>query len=88
MMIPTQNVQSMYLTLKYNDEELGDILNDNNRKSSGSLTIREDKIGSILVDGLKEVAVKSLNQSMEVFRVRVGERNKVVGSTKMNDRSS
>ena len=76
MMIPTQNVQSMYLTLKYNDEELGDILNDNNRKSSGSLTIREDKIGSILVDGLKEVAVKSLNQSMEVFRVRVGERNK------------
>ena len=68
------------------NEELRDLLNDNDRKSSSSLTIREDKIGSISVDGLKEVAVKSLDQLMEVFRV--GERNKAVGSTKMNHRSS
>ena len=68
------------------NEELRDLLNDNNRKSSGSLTIREDKLGSISVEGLKEVAVKSLDQLMKVFRV--GERNKAVGSTKMNERSS
>ena len=68
------------------NEELRDLLNDNKRKSSTSLIIREDKRGSISVDGLKEVAVKSLDQLMEVFRV--GETNKSVGSTKMNDRSS
>lgn len=68
------------------NEELRDLLNDNKRKSSTSLIIREDKRGSISVEGLKEVAVKSLDQLMEVFRV--GETNKSVGSTKMNDRSS
>lgn len=68
------------------NEELRDLLNDNNRRTSTSLTIREDKRGSIYVEGLKEVAVTSLEQLMEVFRV--GERNKAVGSTKMNDRSS
>lgn len=70
------------------NEELRDLLNDSNRRSSSgsSLIIREDKKGAISVDGLKEVAVKSLDQLMEVFNV--GEKNKSVGSTKMNDRSS
>ena len=68
------------------NEELRDLLNDNNRKSSTSLTIREDKHGSITVEGLKEVAVNSLEELMEVFRI--GEANKSVGCTKMNDRSS
>ena len=68
------------------NEELRDLLSDNNRKSSTSLTIREDKTGSIAVDGLREVAVKNLDQLIEVFRF--GEKNKSVGSTKMNDRSS
>lgn len=70
------------------NEELRDLLNDSNRRSSSgsSLIIREDKKGAISVDGLKEVAVKSLDQLMEVFKV--GEKNKSVGSTKMNDRSS
>jgi centromeric protein E len=68
------------------NEELRDLLSDNNRKSSTSLIIREDKTGSIAVDGLREVAVKNLDQLIEVFRF--GEKNKSVGSTKMNDRSS
>jgi centromeric protein E len=68
------------------NEELRDLLTDNKRKSSTTLVIREDKRGSISVEGLKEIAVNSLEQLMEVFRV--GEANKSVGSTKMNDRSS
>ncbi|KAL7526397.1 LOW QUALITY PROTEIN: hypothetical protein ACHAXR_003436, partial [Thalassiosira sp. AJA248-18] len=68
------------------NEELRDLLNDKSRKTSTSLIIREDKEGSISVEGLKEVAVNSLEQLMGVFRV--GEANKSVGSTKMNDRSS
>ncbi len=68
------------------NEELRDLLSDNNRKSSTSLIIREDKTGSIAVDGLREVAVKNLDQLIEVFRF--GEKKKSVGSTKMNDRSS
>lgn len=68
------------------NEELRDLLNDSKRKSSTSLTIREDKRGSITVEGLKEVAVSSLDELMTVFQI--GEANKSVGSTKMNDRSS
>ncbi|EED96627.1 predicted protein, partial [Thalassiosira pseudonana CCMP1335] len=69
------------------NEELRDLLTDNKRKAKPTaLTIREDKRGSIAVENLKEVAVRSLDQLMEVFRV--GESNKAVGSTKMNDRSS
>ena len=69
------------------NEELRDLLNDSKRKSSStSLTIREDKRGSITVEGLKEVAVSSLDELMTVFQI--GEANKSVGSTKMNDRSS
>jgi len=68
------------------NEELRDLLNDSNRKTSTSLTIREDKRGSITVEGRKEVAVSSLAELMEVFRI--GETNKSVGCTKMNDRSS
>lgn len=68
------------------NEELRDLLSDNRSKSSPSLIIREDKQGSISVDGLKEVAVESFEQLMEVFKA--GEKNKSVGSTKMNDRSS
>lgn len=70
------------------NEELRDLLNDQSRKSSSttSLIIREDKQGSISVEGLKEVAVESFEQLMEVFMA--GEKNKSVGSTKMNDRSS
>ena len=72
---------------KQEEEELRDLLNDNKgRKSSVSLLIREDKRGAISVEGLKEVAVRSLDQLMDVFKV--GELNKSVGSTKMNDRSS
>ncbi|KAL9181488.1 hypothetical protein ACHAXT_010293 [Thalassiosira profunda] len=66
------------------NEELRDLLN--NRRSATSLLIREDKKGSISVEGLKEVAVGSPEQLLEVFRV--GEANKSVGATKMNDRSS
>ena len=61
-------------------------MNDSKRKTSTSLTIREDKRGSITVEGRKEVAVSSLEELMEVFRI--GEANKSVGCTKMNDRSS
>ena len=68
------------------NEELHDLLNDNDRKSSTSLIIREDKNGSIAVDGLREVAVKNLDQIMKIFKD--GEKNKAVGSAKMNDRSS
>ena len=69
------------------NEELRDLLHDTSRKSSySSLVIREDKKGTTFVEGLKEVAVRSLDQLMEVFEV--GEKNKSVGSTKMNDRSS
>ena len=68
------------------NEELRDLLNDSKRKSSTSLTIREDKRGSITVEGLKEVAVSSLDELMTVFQI--GEANKSVSSTKMNDRSS
>ncbi|KAL7519200.1 hypothetical protein ACHAWX_003989 [Stephanocyclus meneghinianus] len=69
------------------NEELRDLLTDNKRKSTPtSLNIREDKRGTITVENLKEVAVRSLDQLMEVFRV--GEANKSIGSTKMNDRSS
>jgi len=68
------------------NEELRDLLNDSNRKTSTSLTIREDKRGLITVEGRKEVAVSSLAELMEVFRI--GETNKSIGCTKMNDRSS
>ena len=69
------------------NEELRDLLTDNKRKSEpSSLVIREGKKGTITVENLKEVAVRSLDQLMQVFRV--GEANKSVGSTKMNDRSS
>jgi centromeric protein E len=67
------------------NEELRDLLADSKTKSV-SLTIREDKHGSITVENLKEVVVHSLEQLMEVFRA--GEANKSIGSTKMNDRSS
>lgn len=67
------------------NEELRDLLTDNKRKMT-SLVIREDKKGAITVENLKEVAVRSLDQLMEVFRV--GEANKSMGSTRMNDRSS
>lgn len=67
------------------NEELRDLLTDGKRKTS-SLVIREDKKGSITVENLKEVAVRSIDQLMEVFRV--GEANKSMGCTKMNDRSS
>ena len=81
----TTSVRVSYVEI-YN-EELRDLLTDNNRRSAPtSLTIREDKKGSITVEGLKEVAVNSLEQLMQVFTV--GEANKSVGSTKMNDRSS
>jgi centromeric protein E len=66
------------------NEELRDLLTD--KRKNSALTIREDKRGSITVENLKEVAVRSLEQLMEVFRV--GEANKSIGSTKMNDRSS
>lgn len=68
------------------NEELRDLLNDSKRKTSTSLTIREDKRGSITVEGRKEVAVSSLAELMGVFRI--GETNKSVGCTKMNDKSS
>jgi centromeric protein E len=70
------------------NEELRDLLNDNDdrSKSSTSLIIREGKNGSIAVDGLREVEVTNLDQIMKVFKI--GEKNKAVGSTKMNDRSS
>ena len=70
------------------NEELRDLLNDNDdcSKSSTSLIIREGKNGSIAVDGLREVAVENLDQIMKIFKD--GEKNKAVGSTKMNDRSS
>lgn len=69
------------------NEELRDLLHDTSRKSSySSLVIRENKKGTTFVEGLKEVAVRSLDQLMEVFKF--GEKNKSVGSTKMNDRSS
>ena len=68
------------------NEELRDLLNDNSRKSSSSLEIREDKQGVIIVDGLKEVVVKSLEDLMKIFNA--GEQKRSVGSTKMNDRSS
>ena len=67
------------------NEELRDLLAYSKTKSV-SLTIREDKHGSITVENLKEVVVHSLEQLMEVFRA--GEANKSIGSTKMNDRSS
>lgn len=66
------------------NEELRDLLN--NRQSSTSLTIRDDKKGNVVVEGLKEVAVRNLDQLMEVFRI--GENNKSYGSTRMNERSS
>lgn len=78
------NVRVSYTEI-YN-EELRDLLNDSKRKTSTSLTIREDKWGLISVEGRKEVAVGSLEELMEVFRI--GEANKSVGCTKMNDRSS
>mmetsp|Transcript_20076 Transcript_20076/g.40284 ORF Transcript_20076/g.40284 Transcript_20076/m.40284 type:complete len:972 (+) Transcript_20076:73-2988(+) len=78
------NVRVSYTEI-YN-EELRDLLNDSKRKTSTSLTIREDKRGAITVEGRKEVAVSSLEELMEVFRI--GEANKSVGCTKMNDRSS
>lgn len=78
------NVRVSYTEI-YN-EELRDLLNDSKRKTATSLTIREDKRGSITVEGRKEVAVSSLVELMEVFRI--GETNKSVGCTKMNDRSS
>jgi centromeric protein E len=68
------------------NEELRDLLNDNSRKSSSSLEIREDKQGVIIVEGLKEVVVKSLEDLMKIFNA--GEQKRSVGSTKMNDRSS
>ena len=68
------------------NEELRDLLNDRKRKTSTSLTIREDKLGSISIEGLKEVAVSTFEELIEVFRI--GEANKSVGCTKMNDRSS
>ena len=70
------------------NEELRDLLaSDTKRKSNpSSLIIREDKKGSITVENLKEVAVRSLDQLMELFSI--GERNKAMASTKMNDRSS
>ncbi|KAL3792726.1 hypothetical protein ACHAWO_002331 [Cyclotella atomus] len=80
----TENVIKISYVEIYN-EELRDLLTDNKRKTT-SLVIREDKKGSITVENLKEVAVRSLDQLMEVFRV--GETNKSIGSTKMNDRSS
>jgi len=82
----TYTVKVSYVEI-YN-EELRDLLNDNKRRKSSvsSLLIREDKRGVISVEGLKEVAVRSLDQLMDVFKV--GELNKSVGSTKMNDRSS
>lgn len=78
------NVRVSYTEI-YN-EELRDLLNDSKRKTSTSLTIREDKRGSITVEGRKDVAVSSLEELMEVFRI--GETNKSIGCTKMNDRSS
>ena len=48
------------------NEDLRDLLN--NRQSSTSLTIRDDKKGNVVVEGLKEVAVRNLDQLMEVFR--------------------
>ena len=82
----TFTVKVSYVEI-YN-EELRDLLNDNKRRKSSvsSLLIREDKRGVISVEGLKEVAVRSLDQLMDVFKV--GELNKSVGSTKMNERSS
>lgn len=80
----TESVIKVSYVEIYN-EELRDLLTDNKRKTT-SLVIREDKKGSIVVENLKEVAVRSLDQLMEVFRV--GEANKSIGSTKMNDRSS
>jgi centromeric protein E len=69
------------------NEELRDLLkNDSSRKSSSSLEIREDKQGVIIVEGLKEVVVKSLEDLMKIFKA--GEKKRSVGSTKMNDRSS
>ena len=69
------------------NEELRDLLkNDSSRKSSSSLEIREDKQGVIIVDGLKDVVVKSVEDLMKIFNA--GEKKRSVGSTKMNDRSS
>ncbi len=86
MMESECSVRVSYVEI-YN-EELRDLLktNTNNRKSSNSLIIREDKQGLISVEGLKEVAVGSFEELMDVFTA--GEKNKSVGSTKMNDRSS
>lgn len=58
---------------------------DNNQMSA-PLIIREDKKGSISVENLREVAVSNFKELMGVLRM--GEANKSVGSTKMNDRSS
>lgn len=80
----SQSVVKVSYVEIYN-EELRDLLSDNKRRIT-PLVIREDKKGCITVENLKEVAVRSLDQLMEVFRV--GEANKSMGSTKMNDRSS
>ncbi|KAL7502933.1 LOW QUALITY PROTEIN: hypothetical protein ACHAXN_000794 [Cyclotella atomus] len=61
------------------NEELRDLLTDNkpdNKQKTNSLVIREDKKGSISVENLKEVTVRSLDRLMEVFRV--GEANKSI----------
>ena len=68
------------------NEELRDLLSDKRKSNQSSLVIREDRKGVIAIENLKEVAVRNLDQLMQVFRV--GEANKSMGSTKMNDRSS
>jgi centromeric protein E len=82
-MNPQSVVKVSYVEI-YN-EELRDLLVDNNQMSA-PLIIREDKKGSISVENLREVAVSNFEELMGVLRM--GEANKSVGSTKMNDRSS
>ena len=69
------------------NEELRDLLSDKRKSNPSYLEIREDdRKGVIAIENLKQVAVRNLDQLMQVFRV--GEANKSMGSTKMNDRSS
>jgi len=74
------------------NEEVRDLLQSssinhhNNNRHRAALSIREDPSRGVFVDGLTEVEVTDINSILDL--IRLGEQNRSVAATFMNERSS
>ena len=68
------------------NETVIDLLSDLKTRTAGGLKVRENEEGDVYVEGLEQ---KTVTSPEEIHRfMKLGEKSRHVGQTKMNDKSS